>query len=84
MEATPYPNTLLKTERCLSANIINLNNSNENPPIVIIEPIKPHSSPMVQKMKSVLCSGTKLNLVWVPPKNPFPKNPPEPIAILDW
>ena len=37
---------------------------------------------MVQKIKSVLCSGTKLNLFWVPPKNPFPKNPPEPIAIL--
>ena len=35
MEATPYPNTLLKIERCLSANIISRNNSNENPPIVI-------------------------------------------------
>ena len=47
------------------------------------EPKKPHSSPIVQKMKSVLCSGTKSNLVCVPSKKPFPKKPPEPIAIFD-
>ena len=46
-------------------------------------PTKPHSSPTVQNIKSVLCSGTKLNLVWVPCRNPFPNKPPEPIAILD-
>ena len=44
-------------------------------------PRKPHSSPMVQKMKSVLCSGTNPNVVWVPFRNPLPKRPPEPIAI---
>ena len=46
------------------------------------EPTKPHSSPTVQNIKSVSCSGTKLNLVCVPFKNPLPKTPPEPIAIL--
>ena len=48
-----------------------------------VVPMNPHSSPTVQKIKSVLCSGTKLNFVWVPCKYPLPKNPPEPIAILD-
>ena len=47
-------------------------------------PKNPHSSPTVQNIKSVLCSGTKSNLVWVPFRNPLPKNPPDPIAILDW
>ena len=46
-------------------------------------PRKPHSSPTVQKMKSVLCSGTKLNLVCVPSRKPLPLKPPEPIAIFD-
>ena len=45
-------------------------------------PTKPHSSPTVQNIKSVLCSGTKLNLVWVPCRKPFPSKPPEPIAIF--
>ena len=36
-------------------------------------PTNPHSSPTVQKMKSVLCSGTKLNFVCVPCKKPFPQ-----------
>ena len=40
-------------------------------------------SPMVQKIKSVVCAGTKSNFVCVPFKNPFPINPPEPIAIFD-
>ena len=35
-------------------------------------------------MKSVLCSGTKLNLVCVPWRKPLPVRPPEPMAILDW
>ena len=51
--------------------------------IVKNEPINPHSSPIVQKIKSVLCSGTKLNFVCVPFKNPLPNKPPEPIAIFD-
>ena len=37
---------------------------------------------MVQKIKSVLCSGTKSNLVCVPSKKPLPCNRPEPMAIL--
>ena len=32
----------------------------------MVHPKKPHSSPMVQKMKSVLCSGTNPRVVWVP------------------
>ena len=46
-------------------------------------PKNPHSSPTVQNIKSVLCSGTKSNLVCVPFRNPFPNNPPDPIAIFD-
>ena len=41
----------------------------------------PSSSPTVQKMKSVSCSGTNLSLVWVPFRNPLPCKPPEPMAI---
>ena len=47
-------------------------------------PKNPHSSPIVQKIKSVLCSGTKSKRVCVPFTNPFPNKPPEPIAIFDW
>jgi len=47
------------------------------------QPIQ-NSSPSVQKIKSVCCSGTKSNLVWVPSRYPFPNSPPDPIAILDW
>ena len=55
------------------------------------EPTKPHSSPTVQNIKSVLCSGTKLNFVVLIciktfayfHRSPTPKKPPEPIAILD-
>ena len=39
---------------------------------------------MVQKMKSVLCSGTKFMVVCVPFMKPWPNRPPEPMAILDW
>ena len=48
------------------------------------EPMKPSSSPTVQKMKSVSCSGTYLSLVCVPFMKPFPSRPPEPMAILLW
>ena len=48
------------------------------------DPKNPNSSPITEKIKSVLCMGTKLSPVCVPFKNPLPKNPPEPIAILDW
>ena len=54
-------------------------NTNKNSKL----PTNPHSSPTVQKIKSVLCSGTKSNLVCVPFRKPFPKKPPDPIAILD-
>ena len=37
---------------------------------------------MVQKIKSVLCSGTKSYRVWVPFIKPFPQKPPDPMAIL--
>ena len=48
-----------------------------------IVPRKPHSSPTVQKMKSVCRSGTKPYLICVPSRNPLPQNPPEPMAIFD-
>ena len=48
------------------------------------EPTNPCSSPTVQKMKSVSCSGTYFSLVCVPFRKPLPFNPPEPIAIFDW
>ena len=49
-----------------------------NEKITIVErvPINPHSSPIVLKIKSVCCLGTKFPLVWVPSKKPVPKNPP--------
>ena len=55
-----------------------------NNKITDADPKKPHSSEMVVKIKSVSCSGTNFPLVWVPFKNPLPKNPPDPIAIFDW
>jgi len=83
MDATPYPYIRLNSERCRSAiKIIRIIKA-RNSIITTIEPTNPHSSPTVQKMKSVLCSGTKLNLVYVPFKKPLPQNPPEPIAIFD-
>ena len=39
------------------------------------EPMKPCSSPMVQNIKSVSCSGTYFSLVWVPLRNPLPVSP---------
>ena len=50
-----------------------------------IHPENPHSSAKTQKIKSVFCSGTCLNLslLKVPFKNPFPKISPEPTADND-
>ena len=48
------------------------------------EPKNPHSSPTVEKIKSVCCSGTNYPLVWEPTKNPSPNKPPDASAILDW
>ena len=47
-------------------------------------PRKPHSSPTVQKMKSVCRSGTNPYLIWVPSRKPLPQKLPEPMAILAW
>ena len=60
--------------------IINIEKIKINPKL----PEKPHSSPIVLKIKSVCCSGTKSPFVWVPWRNPLPFKPPEPIAIIDW
>ena len=49
-----------------------------------MEPIKPNSSEIVVKIKSVCFSGKKFNCPWVPSIYPFPARPPEPIAIFDW
>ena len=46
-------------------------------------PNNPNSSPITAKMKSVSDSGRKYKFAWVPSPKPFPKNPPDPIAILD-
>jgi hypothetical protein len=47
-------------------------------------PRKPSSSPTSANMKSVCRSGKNPNWPCVPPNNPFPNNPPDPTAILDW
>ena len=49
-----------------------------------IDPKKPNSSPNIVNIKSLCISGKKLRWLWVPSRNPFPKKPPEPRAILDW
>ena len=49
-----------------------------------IEPTKPHSSENTAKAKSVCCSGRNRSDPWVPWRYPFPSNPPDPTAILDW
>ena len=82
--ATQYPYTLIVRSVCFSAALIILYISIKNTNTKPAEPTNPHSSPTVQNMKSVLCSGTILNLVWVPWRSPLPLSPPEPIAILDW
>ena len=51
---------------------------------IIIIAIKPNSSPMTDKMKSDSCTGKNFKWVWVPCPQPFPKRPPEPIAVLLW
>ena len=48
------------------------------------EPRNPHSSPTVQKMKSVCFSGTNPYLIWVPSRKPLPQKLPEPMAIFAW
>lgn len=83
MDATAYPYIRLNFDRCRSARIIIRIIKPIIKTITRVLPTKPHSSPTVQKIKSVLCSGTNLNLVCVPFKNPLPANPPEPMAILD-
>ena len=82
MEAIEYAYIRLNLLRCRSATATIRIKNHINPPTTNNEPKKPHSSPTVQKIKSVLCSGTKLNLVCVPCKKPLPENPPEPMAIL--
>ena len=50
--------------------------------MTVAEPTNPCSSPTVQKIKSVSCSGTYFSFVCVPFKKPLPKSPPDPMAIL--
>lgn len=50
---------------------------------MIEDPKKPNSSAIAQNIKSELCTGIKSPFVCVPFRNPFPKNPPEPIPIRD-
>lgn len=83
MPATPKPYILEKADRCRSDNDMIRIISIVNTIITNEDPRNPHSSPTVQKIKSVSCSGTKLYFVCVPCKKPFPVNPPEPIAIFD-
>ena len=46
--------------------------------------MKPNSSPMTQKMKSVEFSGMYASCVCVPLVNPLPNSPPEPMAAFAW
>jgi len=83
MDATPYPYKRLNFDRCRSARNTILEINVMNRAITRNCPWS-HSSPTVQKIKSVLCSGTKLYFVCVPWRNPLPQNPPEPMAMRDW
>ena len=83
-QATQYPYILVNPSRLLSAFFIILHIRNMYRMITTHDPTNPHSSPMVQKMKSVLCSGTNPYVVCVPLRYPFPVRPPDPIAIIDW
>ena len=51
-------------------------------PTAIIR-VKGNLYPKTEKIKSVLCFGTKSYLACVPFRNPLPKKPPAPIAIFD-
>ena len=66
MLATPYPYNVAKVEPPRSASITIRKISSVNSPIKSILPTKPNSSAIVQKIKSVLFSGTKSNFVCVP------------------
>ncbi len=81
--ATPYAYILEKLERWRSAICVIRYSNTKNSPTTPSTPTNPCSSPTVQKMKSVLCSGTNLSLVMLPFSGPLPKSPPEPIAILE-
>ena len=83
IEATLLPYTRLKVELCRSANTIRRRIRNPNNNKTAEAPMNPCSSPTVQKIKSVSCSGTYFSLVCVPFRKPFPVSPPEPIAIFD-
>ena len=48
------------------------------------EPKNPNCSAKTVKIKSVCFSGKNSKLLWVPCLKPYPKKPPDPIAILDW
>ena len=62
---------------------IGIKKNNKNKPKIIIEPVKPNCSEKIAKTKSVSFSGKKSKLLCDPPKKPFPRIPPDPIAILD-
>ena len=79
--STEYPQTLPKRYGCRSARWIRRSINARKRTSTPAEPRKPSSSPTVQKIKSVSCSGTYLSFVCVPLRNPLPLIPPEPIAI---
>ena len=56
---------------------------NEKVKTIINPPTKPNSSDRVAKIKSVCLSGKNLKRDWVPCPRPFPKNIPDPTAIID-
>ena len=60
MLVTPYAYMRVKLDRWRSAMIKILSNRKVNKKITKALPKNPHSSPTVQKIKSVSCSGTKL------------------------
>ena len=52
-------------------------------PITETVPIKPNSSPNIEKIKSVCFSGKKSKWDCDPFVHPLPNKPPEPTAICD-
>ena len=63
MDTSEYPVTRLNLDVCFSLSTMSLIMRAKNKLSINIQPKKPNSSPTVQNIKSVFCSGTKLNLV---------------------
>lgn len=81
---SPPITNLQNLSLALNAKYRHLNNINKYMLSNNSTPRNPNSSPITEKIKSVSVSGRKFKCVCDPSPKPFPNNPPEPIATLDW